>query len=144
MRRIIGSDRLLRQCLGLIVGTAALIAMAYVIVSEGLHDQAYCDRHVLGFDDAHLPPGAPAGASYKSYLMGESDGVPKTPEWAAALTGVPADALQKYSSVVMCRVHRTGGGWAVEGRTRVAGAALPARARALLPSSPPPAARPAV
>ena len=39
---------------------AALIAMAYVIVSEGLHDQAYCDRHVLGFDEAHLPDGAPA------------------------------------------------------------------------------------
>src|SRR6185312_11874065 len=57
---------------------AALIAMAHVIVTEGLHDQAYCDRHVLGFDDAHLPPEAPAGASYRSYLMGESDGVPKT------------------------------------------------------------------
>ena len=49
---------------------AALIAMAYVIVSEGLHDQAYCDRHVLGFDEAHLPEGAPAGASYRSYLLG--------------------------------------------------------------------------
>ena len=31
--------------------------MAHVIVSEGLHDQAYCDRHVLGFDEAHLPEG---------------------------------------------------------------------------------------
>ena len=39
---------------------AAVIAMAYVIVSEGLHDQAYCDRHVLGFDEAHLPR-APSG-----------------------------------------------------------------------------------
>ena len=47
---------------------AALIAMAYVIASEGLHDQAYLDRYVLGFDEAHLPPGAPAGASYRSYL----------------------------------------------------------------------------
>ena len=42
---------------------AALIAMAQVIVSEGLHDQRYCDRHVLGFDEAHMPAGAPAGAS---------------------------------------------------------------------------------
>ena len=42
--------------------TAALIAMAYVIACEGLHDQAYCDRHVLGFDEAHMPPGAPAGS----------------------------------------------------------------------------------
>ena len=54
---------------------AALIAMAYVIASEGLHDQAYCDAHVLGFDEDHLPPGAPAGASYRSYLLGLTDGV---------------------------------------------------------------------
>ncbi len=76
---------------------AALIAMAYVAVSEGLHDQAYCDRHVLGFDDAHLPEGAPAGASYKSYLLGESDGVPKTPEWAAERCGIPAETIRRLA-----------------------------------------------
>src|SRR5690242_12614947 len=70
---------------------AALIAMAQVIVSEGLHDQRYCDRHVLGFDEAHLPSDAPTGASYRSYLLGESDGVPKTPEWAEARCGIPAE-----------------------------------------------------
>jgi anaerobic dimethyl sulfoxide reductase subunit A len=74
--------------------TAALIAMAYVIVTEGLQDQAFLDRHALGFDEAHLPPGAPAGASYRAYLLGERDGVPKTPEWAAAITGIPADTLR--------------------------------------------------
>ncbi|HEX3952067.1 MAG TPA: molybdopterin-dependent oxidoreductase [Stellaceae bacterium] len=77
--------------------TAALLAMAYVIVSEGLHDQDYCDRYVLGFDDAHLPEGAPAGASYRAYLVGESDGVPKTPEWAEPLTGIPADTLRRLA-----------------------------------------------
>lgn len=76
---------------------AALIAMAYVIVSEGLHDQAYCDRHVLGFDEAHLPAGAPAGASYRPYLLGESDGVPKTPEWAAVRTGMPAETIRRLA-----------------------------------------------
>src|SRR4030095_1215613 len=69
---------------------AALIAMAYVIVSEGLHDQAYCDAHVLGFDEDHLPPGAPAGASYRSYLLGLSDGIAKTPGWAGAIQGIDA------------------------------------------------------
>jgi anaerobic dimethyl sulfoxide reductase subunit A len=76
---------------------AALIAMAHVIVSEGLHDQAFCDRHVLGFDEAHLPPDAPAGASYRSYLLGESDGVPKTPEWAASRTGMPAETIRRLA-----------------------------------------------
>jgi anaerobic dimethyl sulfoxide reductase subunit A len=77
--------------------TAALVAMAYVIASEGLQDQAYLDRHVLGFDEAHLPPGAPAGASYLAYLMGHADGVRKTPEWAAGITGVPAATLRRLA-----------------------------------------------
>src|SRR5204862_4869255 len=76
---------------------AALIAMAYVIVTEGLHDQAFLDRHVLGFDDAHLPPGAPEGASYRSYLLGLADGVRKTPEWAAAITGMPAETIRRLA-----------------------------------------------
>ena len=57
--------------------TAALLAMAYVIVTENLHDQAYCDRYVLGFDEDHLPPGAPAGASYRSYLLGLPTACPR-------------------------------------------------------------------
>jgi anaerobic dimethyl sulfoxide reductase subunit A len=77
--------------------TAALLAMAYVIVTEGLHDQAFLDRHVLGFDDAHLPDGAPANASYRSYLLGLADGVRKTPEWAEAITGVPAATLRRLA-----------------------------------------------
>ena len=76
---------------------AALIAMAYVIASEGLHDQAYCDAHVLGFDEDHLPPGAPAGASYLSYLNGVPDGVKKTPEWAAEITGIPAETIRRLA-----------------------------------------------
>jgi len=76
---------------------AALIAMAYVIASHGLQDQAYLDRYVLGFDEAHLPPAAPAGASYRAYLMGEADGVRKTPAWAEKITGMPAATLERLA-----------------------------------------------
>ncbi len=71
--------------------------MAQVIVTETLHDQAYCDRHVLGFDEDHLPPDAPAGTSYLSYLLGLADGVPKTPEWASAITGIPAPTIRRLA-----------------------------------------------
>src|SRR5213075_74217 len=71
--------------------------MAYVIASEGLHDQAFCDRHVVGFDEDHLPPGAPEGASYRSYLNGLADGVRKTPEWAAEITGIPAETIRRLA-----------------------------------------------
>jgi anaerobic dimethyl sulfoxide reductase subunit A len=72
---------------------AALIAMAYVIVSENLHDQEYCDRYVLGLDEGPVPP----GASYRSYLLGLSDGQPKTPEWAAAITGISAETIRRLA-----------------------------------------------
>ena len=77
--------------------TAALIAMTYVIAAEGLHDKAYCDKHVLGFEEAHLPPGASPGSSYRSYLLGLSDGIAKTPKWAAAITGIPADTIRRLA-----------------------------------------------
>ncbi|HYG60258.1 MAG TPA: DMSO/selenate family reductase complex A subunit [Symbiobacteriaceae bacterium] len=69
---------------------ALIAAIAYVLISDGLIDQAYLDRRCLGFDEKHLPPGAPAGSSFRSYVLGMSDGVPKSPAWAEAITGIPA------------------------------------------------------
>ena len=76
---------------------AMLIAMAQVIVSENLHDQAFLDRLVLGFDEAHLPEARAPGSSYRSYLLGLTDGVVKTPEWAEPLTGVPAATIRRLA-----------------------------------------------
>ncbi len=76
---------------------AMLIAMAYVIVTEGLHDREFCDRVVLGLDEEHLPPGAPRGSSWRSYLLGLSDGIRKTPEWAEPVTGVPAGTIRRLA-----------------------------------------------
>jgi len=98
-RRTLTSRQLADEHVFIRPGTdaAALIAMAQVIVAEGLHDQAYCDRYVLGFDEAHLPPEAPRGASYRAYLAGAADGVVKTPEWAAAITGIPAATIRRLA-----------------------------------------------
>ncbi|MBR1779999.1 MAG: molybdopterin-dependent oxidoreductase [Oscillospiraceae bacterium] len=72
-------------------------AMAYVIWSEGLQDQAFLDRCCLGFDKAHMPPGVPPEACYLSYLTGETDGIPKTPEWAETICGVPAPTIRSLA-----------------------------------------------
>ena len=71
---------------------AALIAgMAHVMISENLHDQAFLDKYCIGFDEDHMPTGVPANSSYKSYVMGLGpDGIEKTPQWAAKISGIPA------------------------------------------------------
>ena len=38
-----------------------------------------------------------SGASYRSYLSGLSDGQAKTPEWAAAITGIPAETIRRMA-----------------------------------------------
>lgn len=78
---------------------AALVAgLAHVMITEDLHDQAFLDRYCVGFDEDHLPAGAAPGSSYRSYVLGRGpDGTPKTPEWAAAVTGVPAGTITRLA-----------------------------------------------
>jgi len=73
---------------------ALMDAMAYVIVEKGLQDQEFLDRCCLGFDKAHMPDGIDPSECYLSYLTGEKDGVPKTPEWAEEITGVAAATIR--------------------------------------------------
>ena len=60
---------------------AMLIAMAYVIIAEKLQNQAFIDKYTVGFD------------KYKDYLLGKEDGTAKTPQWAEAITTVPAEVI---------------------------------------------------
>ncbi len=68
---------------------AMMSAMAYVMISEKLYDAGFVKTHCLGFDETQMPPGAEGAESYKDYILGTRDGVPKTPEWAEAICGVP-------------------------------------------------------
>jgi len=55
------------------------LAIAYTWISENIFDQAFVtdSKYCVGFD------------KYKAYVMGESDGVPKSPAWASPRCGVP-------------------------------------------------------
>ena len=72
-------------------------AMAYVIIKEGLQDQGFLDTCCLGFDAAHMPEGVDPSLNCLSYIMGENDGIPKTPEWGETITGIPADTIRELA-----------------------------------------------
>lgn len=77
---------------------AALIAgMIHVMLQENLHDQDFLDTYCVGFDEAHMPPGAPANASYRAYIEGKKDGIEKTPKWASEITGVPEQTIRQLA-----------------------------------------------
>ncbi len=77
--------------------SAMMDAMAYVIIREKLLDQDFLDRCCLGFDKDHMPEGIDPSECYLSYVTGEKDGIPKTPEWAEAITGVKAEQIRSLA-----------------------------------------------
>ncbi|MFO8076874.1 MAG: DMSO/selenate family reductase complex A subunit [Egibacteraceae bacterium] len=77
---------------------ALMDAMAYVMISEDLHDQDFLDTYTVGFDEDHMPDDIPPGNSYRSYVMGEGeDGTAKTPEWAESITLIPRDRIVRLA-----------------------------------------------
>ena len=79
---------------------AMAMAIAYVWIKEGLYDKDYVATHTVGFD------------KWKAYLLGEEDGVPKTPEWQERETGVPArDVRALAREWGKKRVYLAPGGW---------------------------------
>ena len=83
---------------------AAMMAMSYVMLEEdengSLIDWDFLDRCCVGQDKDHMPADARSEENYFDYLRGEYDGIPKTPEWAEEITGVPADVLRQVARVL--------------------------------------------
>jgi anaerobic dimethyl sulfoxide reductase subunit A len=74
---------------------AMMSAMAYVILAENLHDANFVRAHCVGFDASQMP--VEGAESYSDYLLGARDGIPKTPEWAEAITAVPAATIARIA-----------------------------------------------
>lgn len=76
---------------------AMLAGMAHYIFANNLQDQKFIDRFVQGMDAGTMPDWARGQESFKDYILGTSDGVPKTPEWAERICGVKADDIRKLA-----------------------------------------------
>ena len=61
---------------------AMMLGIAHTLVEEGLHDEAYLERYCVGFD------------VFRPYLMGESDGQPKSADWAAPICAIDAEVIR--------------------------------------------------
>jgi biotin/methionine sulfoxide reductase len=57
---------------------ALMLALAYELHRTRACDQAFLDRYCIGYP------------ALLAYIQGQSDGTPKTPQWAQTITGIPA------------------------------------------------------
>ncbi|WP_106186226.1 molybdopterin-dependent oxidoreductase [Umezawaea tangerina] len=62
--------------------TAVMLALVHVLVVDRLADEEFLSAFTVGADEV------------RRYVLGETDGVPKTPEWAERISRTPAAAIR--------------------------------------------------
>jgi len=82
--------------------TAMMLALAYVVLHDPRFDRSFIDTHTVGFD------------RFRPYLTGEADGVAKTPAWAAAITGVPAQRIAALGHELLGQRSMLNIAWALQ------------------------------
>ncbi|WP_255743839.1 molybdopterin-dependent oxidoreductase [uncultured Aliiroseovarius sp.] len=82
--------------------TALFLAMAYHVLENGLEDREYMDRYTVGAD------------KWIAYVNGEDDGTPKTPAWAAAITGIDEAKIKELAERLATSNTQVAGSWAIQ------------------------------
>ncbi len=82
--------------------TALMLGMAHTLYTEGSHDSEFLDDYTFGFD------------KFLPYLLGESDGTPKTAEWAAEICDIPADQIKDLARRFKKSRTMLSSGWSVQ------------------------------
>jgi biotin/methionine sulfoxide reductase len=79
-----------------------MLALCRVLVAEGLHDAGFLATHCAGADEA------------LAYLDGSADGVEKSPHWAAAICGVPAEEIVALAREMAARHTMVTVSWSLQ------------------------------
>jgi len=79
---------------------AVAMAMCYVIVKNGLYDREFVENWTHGFED------------FKKRLMGEENGIPRTPEWAQKISGIEAATIERIAREFAGAKAKGVGSWA--------------------------------
>lgn len=92
------------EWLPILPGTDGALASAlnYVMIDEGLAKEDFLHTYCVGYDEETLPESAQGkNLSYKDYILGTGyDMIPKTPEWAEPITGIPAERIYELARAI--------------------------------------------
>lgn len=81
---------------------ALMLGVAYALQANDKHDTAFLDKYTIGYD------------KFEAYLLGKTDGIAKTPEWASAITGVPAKQIELLADIFSNNRTMLMSGWGIQ------------------------------
>jgi len=81
---------------------AFMLGMMNYLYSSKKYDKDFVEKYTDGFD------------KFLPYLLGKSDGIPKTPEWAEKITEVPASKIRELADLFVSKRTFLAGNWAMQ------------------------------
>ncbi len=79
-----------------------MLGLAYVLESEQLLDKDFLSSHCHGYPQ------------FKDYLLGRSDGLGKSPAWAAAICGVDSATIENLAREMIARKTFLTAAWSLQ------------------------------
>ena len=82
--------------------TAFMLALAHTIIADGKEDRAFLARYCTDFEPL------------RRYIMGETDGAPKSAKWASAICDVPAGTIMQLARRMVASRTMINVAWALQ------------------------------
>ncbi len=76
-----------------------MLGMMHYLYTSNQYDKVFIAKYTDGFD------------KFLPYLLGESDNVPKTLEWASQITGVSAEKIKELADLFVSKRTFLAGNW---------------------------------
>ncbi|WP_169785311.1 molybdopterin-dependent oxidoreductase [Campylobacter curvus] len=82
--------------------TAMMLGMAYHLYQTGNYSKEFLENYTVGFE------------KFLPYLLGETDGTPKTPKWASEICTIDEETIKQLALKIYQNRTMIMGGWAMQ------------------------------
>ena len=82
--------------------TALMLSLAYILITSNNYDQKFIEEYTNGFNE------------FKSYVLGEKNNKPCTPEWASNITSIPEETIKWLAKEISAKKTMVSISWSLQ------------------------------
>ena len=86
--------------------TALMLSLAYIIIKKNSYDKNFINKYTIGFED------------FYSYVLGQKNNPPCTPEWASNITNIPVEEIIKLADKIISKKTMISMSWSLQRASR--------------------------
>ena len=82
--------------------TALMLSLAYILITSNNFNQKFIEEYTNGFNE------------FKSYVLGEKNNKPCTPEWASSITSIPVETIKWLAKEISAKKTMVSISWSLQ------------------------------